>query len=234
MDGIVAEWRRRLSRNTVHSYTCQLRALLRTLAEHGAPKIIPPKVPSGKPREVLAQQKEIDAMLAVSAPWLRLFILLCWQTALRFSEALAVTPRSYDRETQTAAIRTKGGKVRVIQMTREIAEHLAPTLDHGDPDKPCIALLKGSRCSPGAVRSAWYKLTKSLELTHINPHDLRRTTATALYHASGHDIRAVQQYLGHDEMSSTLGYLAPLTAEKLGDLASLLNFHKRTPKGPVQ
>lgn len=204
---------------------CQLRSLLRALQEHGAPQIEIPKVPGPKAREVIAGQTEIDRLLAIAAPWMRLFILLCWQTALRFSEALAVTPRSYDKETQTAAIPTKGGKLRVIPLTEGIVELVRPTL-HGDPDQSCIALLKGGRCSPGAVRSAWYKLTRSLELTHLNPHDLRRTTATELYRAS-HDLRAVQQYLGHDEMTSTLRYLAPLKEEKLRELHQLLNFHAK-------
>lgn len=196
---------------------------MRAMREHGAPKIDIPRVPASRPRETVAEQKDIDAMLAASPPWMRLFILLCWQTALRFSEALAVTPRSYDKETNCANVRCKGGKVRVIAMTEGIADLLKATL-HGDPDQSCIALLKGSRCSPGAIRSAWYKLTKGLQLTHINPHDLRRTTATALYRNTK-DLRAVQQYLGHDQMTSTLRYLAPMKDEQLRQLQSLLRFH---------
>lgn len=221
---IQAEWRKRLSRNTIHTYTCQLRSLLRAMQDAGAPKLDVPKVPGTRAREVVATQAEIDAMLAVAPPWMRLFILLCWQTALRFSEALGVTPRSYNEETQTATIRCKGGKLRTIPLTEGIVELIRPTLHSLDRDASCIALLKGNRCSPGAVRSAWYKLTRTLNLTHLNPHDLRRTTATNLYRET-HDIRAVQQYLGHDEMTSTLRYLAPLEGEKLRQLHRLLNFH---------
>ncbi len=221
---IQADWRKRLSRNTAHTYTCQLRSLLRELHAAGAPRIDVPKVPGTRAREIIATQQEIDAMLAVAPPWLRLFILLCWQTALRFSEALGVTPRSYNEETQTATIRCKGGKLRTIPLTEGIVELIRPTLHSLDRDASCIALLKGSRCSPGAVRSAWYKLTRSLGLTHLNPHDLRRTTATNLYRETK-DLRAVQQYLGHDEMTSTLRYLAPLEEQKLRQLHRLLNFH---------
>jgi integrase len=221
---IQAEWRKRLSRNTLHTYTCQLRSLLRAMHEHGAPKIEIPRVAGTRAREVIATQQEIDAMLAIAPPYLRLFILLCWQTALRFSETFTLTPRSFNKETGTAAIRAKGGKLRTIPLTEGIVELIRPTL-HGDPDQSCIAILRGSRCSPGAIRSQWYKLTKKLGLTHLNPHDLRRTTATALYRGSGHDLRAVQQYLGHDRMTSTLRYLAPLEGEEIRRLQALLSFH---------
>ena len=40
----------------------------------------------------------------------------------------------------------------------------------------------------------------------LRPHDLRRTTAKAMYDLT-HDLRAVQALLGHSQMSSTLWYL---------------------------
>jgi integrase len=230
--GICAEWRKRLAPNTIYTYSCQLRSLLRTLRECGSPPIQIPKTRGPRPRETVATPQDIERLLAACAPmpWMRLFILLCWQTALRFSEALAVTPRSYDRQSNTAAIRTKGGKIRVIPMTEDIADLLRATLE-GDPDRSCIHILKGSACSPQAIRSQWYRITSALQLTHINPHDLRRTTATNLY-AVTNDIRAVQQYLGHDRMSSTLSYLAPLGDQKLREMHEKLRFFVKKD-GPV-
>jgi integrase len=182
-----------------------------------------PRAPGPKARENTALPDQLAALRAAAPPWLRLFILLCWQTALRFSEAIAVTPRSFNPERNTATIRTKGDKVRTIPLTEEILELIRPTLE-GDPDKSCVALLKGTRCSPGAIRSAWCQLCKRLKIENVNPHDLRRTTATRLYWKTK-DIRLVQQYLGHDSMTSTLRYLAPLKEEELREYHKLLAFH---------
>lgn len=223
MNGLFAQWKARYSRNTLHARWGMVRRLLRHLEAYGAPRIDAPKAPGPKARPNIATDDQLQRLRHDAPPWLRLFILLCWQTALRFSEAWRVTPRSYDPKTQTVAILTKGGKPRVIPLTPDIQQLIAPTLE-GDPDQPCIALLKGTRCSPGAIRSAWCALNRKLGIEGVNPHDLRRTTATALYRTTK-DIRAVQQYLGHDAMTSTLRYLAPLKEEELREYHALLNFH---------
>ena len=64
----------------------------------------------------------------------------------------------------------------------------------------------------------------------INPHDLRRTTATRLYSLTK-DLRATQQLLGHDNMRSTLTYIAPLATENLKPLLDAL---RQPTRGPVQ
>jgi len=193
------------------------------MEKHGAPHIQLPKVKVPQPRPTTATPQQIQTLLSKAPPWLRLFILLCWQTALRSSEAHAVTPRTYDQKTATVSIPTKGGKHRVIPVTEQIQILLAPTLE-GDPDQSCIALLKGRSCSLQTVRNAWTKLTHDAGIKDLRPHDLRRTTATALYRATK-DLRAVQQYLGHEHMSSTTHYLAPLNQAELREYQRLLRFH---------
>jgi integrase len=221
---VFAPWKKKYAHNTLYNFAGVLRRLLVHLREHGAPKLEVPHVAGPRARPNIGTPEQIHQLVTTAAPWLRLFILLCWQTALRFSEAYRVSPRSYDKATRTISILTKGGKNRVLPVTSDIETLLGPTLE-GDPDKSCIALLKGGRCSPGAVRSAWCKLTKRCGIAELNPHDLRRTTATNLYRGSK-DIRAVQQYLGHDDMTSTLRYLAPLKEEQLRDYYKLLKFGK--------
>jgi integrase len=223
LNGLFLDWKKRYARNTMHVRWLMLKRMLRSLEAHGVPPLEFAKVPGPRAREATATPAQLAALRHSAPPWLRLFILLCWQTALRFSEALAVTPRSYNADTSTVTIRTKGDKTRTIPLTEEIRDLLKPTLD-GDRDTSCIALLKGTRCSPGAIRSAWCQLTKRLGIEGVNPHDLRRTTATALYRTT-HDLRAVQQYLGHDAMTSTLRYLAPLKEEELREYHKLLSFH---------
>ncbi len=202
-----------------------MRRLLKYLETYGAPPLDLPKAPGPRARPNTATPAQLDQLIHAAPPWLRLFILLCWQTALRFSEAYRVTPRSYDPKTHTVAIITKGDKPRVLPLTPEIETLLGPTLE-GDPDASCIALLKGSRCSPGAIRSAWCQLCKDLHIEGVNPHDLRRTVLNELYRKTK-DLRAVQQYAGHDCMTSTLRYLAPLRDTELREYFQLLNFHSK-------
>jgi len=169
--------------------------------------------------------------LRYAPTWQRLFIVLAWQLALRFSETLAVTPRSHNPQAQTLTIRTKGGKVRTIPTTPEVETLLAAAGDTtGREDEPYIWLLKGRRLSVRGLRTAWWYLCDRAGVKNLHPHDLRRTTASNLY-AACRDLRAVQQFLGHDSIASTTAYLAPLSEENLRDMHKLLNFHA---KGPVQ
>lgn len=103
----------------------------------------------------------------------------------------------------------------LLQLAKETA---------GDPSDSCISILNGKRLSSGAIRQQWVRQCRLAGIADLRPHDLRRTTATNLYIAT-HDLRAVQQYLGHDNMASTVSYLAPLSKEELAGMHRLLNFH---------
>ena len=43
---------------------------------------------------------------------------------------------------------------------------------------------------------------------HVNPHSLRHAFATACYTGNGHDLRAVQELLGHESVVTTQRYVA--------------------------
>jgi integrase len=222
---MLANWKKTLAPWTVYMRARALHSLLIHLRQYGAPKIQLQRLRQPQPRGVTATQEQIDTLLAAARPAMRLFILLCWQLALRYSEALAVTPRTIDATAGTITIPTKGGKSRRIQITPAIAVLLAAAITTGsDPDEPCVFLLHGKSLSKDAFRKWWNKLVKQAGITGLNPHDLRRTTATALY-AESHDLRAVQQYLGHNHMLSTVKYLAPLKDEQLQLYQKLLGFH---------
>jgi integrase len=219
-----AAWKERYAHNTLYHSTAILRRILRHLERNGGPHIELPHVKMPRAREIVATQEQLDALLGAAKPHMRLFILLCWQMALRFAEALRVTPRSFDTATNTVRIIVKGGKERTLPVTPDVLAHILPTLRHGDPDESCVSLINGRKTGMLGVRAAWNRLCKKLGISNLNPHDLRRTTATRLYHASNHDLRAVQQYLGHDSMASTVRYIAPSQDEQLREYHRLLNF----------
>jgi integrase len=226
VDALWNRWRAHYAPSTSYIRSCIFRRLLKALQQFGAPPLNIPRQRKPQPRSVIATPEKVQALLRQAKPPMRLFILLCWQMALRFSEALAVTPNSFNPEDHTVTIRTKGGKVRTIEATRDVYDMLIVAKEAaGDPGQSCIAILNGGKeISPGGIRSMWWKHTKAAGVTELHPHDLRRTTATNIYRAT-HDLRAVQQYLGHDNMASTVHYIAPLAREELAGLHRLLNFH---------
>jgi integrase len=58
-----------------------------------------------------------------------------------------------------------------------------------------------------ALSAATRRLRRRLGIDHFHQHDLRRTTAVAMYKET-YDIRDVQQLLGHGNLQSTVWYLA--------------------------
>ena len=56
----------------------------------------------------------------------------------------------------------------------------------------------------------------------ISPHRFRHSTATSLANESGSNLKALQQYLGHTSMQTTLEYVHP-------DLAQMRDLVERLP-----
>ena len=73
--------------------------------------------------------------------------------------------------------------------------------------------VRPNRLSVRAVQTILdtYPVVIEGRLTHLNPHDLRRTYARRLYEA-GVDLLAISQNLGHTDSQTTLGYIGRLDA----------------------
>jgi integrase len=223
---IVAGWRRTLRPSTTYTYRAKLGEMLRTLTAFGAPPLTPPKIPAPANRSTVATPAELGTLLTTAKPFLRLFVLLYLQCGLRFSEAFAVTPRTWNREEHTVTIPVKGG-VRTAQLSAD-AEILMASAMNQDPDRPYIDALHGTPIKPSGIRYAWNRLLKATNTNpNITAHDLRRTAATILYNTTK-DLRIAQQLLGHKQLTSTLRYLAPLAPEEARRYAELLSFTRFT------
>ena len=151
-------------------------------------------------------------------------MLLYFQCGLRASEALAITPRNWNRETHTVTIRVKGGRLRTAELTPDTEALLNACGENSDPDQSAVATLHGGPITKNGVNAAW---KRHREKCGINPkltaHDLRRTAATILYTAT-HDLRVAQQLLGHKNLSSTLHYIAPMAPNEARKYSELLRF----------
>lgn len=197
-----------------------LRRILRFLWEHhGSPKLdhCVPRSATIRPRCVTAERTEIDSLLDHAKPSLRLFLLLCSDLGIRSGTAVTISPQHYQPSTGQLRFRTKYDEKVGVPVTSEIAE--AFELCDLNSSLPFITQLRrqeqgtrGHRATNTVADVHWLRrelklLRLSLGITkRITPHDLRRTSAVALYQYTG-DIRQVQRLLGHRHLQSTLWYL---------------------------
>ena len=109
----------------------------------------------------------------------------------------------------------KGSRERIVPLNETALADLRKYINNGrlglrkraDGDTPAVFLNKnGGRISAGAVRRMLKRyLRDNAEVNRVTPHSLRHTFATHLLEG-GASIRAVQELLGHVDLSSTQIY----------------------------
>jgi integrase len=220
---LVGTWKARYSKGTAYGYRNKLRSLLAAMVPFGLPPMKPPKLAPPPARAITATHNELVRLLSDPAPWLRLFILLYLQCGLRRAETLRVTPRTWNREQHTATILVKGGDTRTLSLTPDV-ELLMHAAGDPPPDTSYICALYGKEIGFETIRSAWKRHRDKHGISEkVTAHDLRRTAATIVMHAT-HDLRAAQQLLGHKNLSSTVHYIAPLEPAEARKYQELLHF----------
>ena len=162
--------------------------------------IIKGKQPASKKVKYLNQfelhslLKDLKLGMEISWDW---FILLVAKTGMRFSEALALTPKDFDFVHQTLSINktwdykdnlgeflpTKNkSSVRKIQIDWQIVVQFAELLKTFDPDKP-IFVKEGQHVYNSTVNDILSRHCKKLNIPVISIHGLRHTHASLLLFA---------------------------------------------------
>ena len=182
----------------------------------GAPKLdeLITRYPPIRPRNVTAERNEIEALLDNAKPNLRLWLLLCSDLGIRSGTSNKISGKDYDREHGMLRFITKGNVHQTLPVTNEIKTILEP-LDHHS-SVPYVWQLRhkehpkketATKYSVEQLRTEMKKLRLSLGITkRFTPHDLRRTTAVALYKETK-NIMAVKALLGHKDLKTTFWYL---------------------------
>lgn len=122
-----------------------------------------------------------------------------------------------DLEAREAIVRGKGGKSRSVPLGRKAIEALQqwlqmrpqlerrPVID-ADSDAALFLGVRGGRISPRVVQKQLAGLARRAGLpVHVHPHSLRHSFASHLLQ-SAQDLRAVQELLGHANISTTQIY----------------------------
>jgi integrase/recombinase XerD len=145
----------------------------------------------------------------------RAMLELAYGAGLRVSEWIGVGVRDVLADDGVVRIFGKGGKERLVPLGRRAAgavaiylRELRPRLDRGT-GKARGALFLNARGEPLSRMGAWKILRKYVERAgitkRVSPHTLRHSFATHLLEG-GADLRAVQEMLGHADISTTQIY----------------------------
>ena len=141
----------------------------------------------------------------------RLLILLLFQTGLRISEALALTPASIQSFEGRPAIEIvgKGKKLRMVALPQNLRDRLE-SYAYRAKIEPRERFFDINRSR------AWQVLNEAKEAAGIEkrvfPHLLRHSDAIIRLRKTGNP-KALQYHLGHNTPAMTLRYLSTLTQE---------------------
>ncbi len=142
------------------------------------------------------------------------FILLVAKTGMRFSEALAITPKDFDFARQTLSIsktwdyKGEGGflptknhsSVRKIQIDWQIVVKFSELVKGMPEDEPIF--VGDSKIYNSTVNDVLTRHCKACGISEISIHGLRHTHASLLLFA-GVSIASVARRLGHASMTTT-------------------------------
>jgi site-specific recombinase XerD len=145
---------------------------------------------------------------------------LLYGAALRVSEAVGLDWPALDLDERLVRVQGKGDKQRIVPFGPPAADALRRWMAVAPATSGAVFLNRdGRRLS---ARSAWrivHDAGRAQGIASLHPHALRHSAATHLL-GSGADLRAIQEQLGHQNLSTTQRYAHV-------DAAHLLEVYRR-------
>lgn len=155
-----------------------------------------------RPLPSVLSREEIKPVIDALPPFWKAFFLCLYHAGMRFNEARTLKWTAIDYKAGVVNIKGKGDKERSIPLSPALAEALRaipngkeyvfvnPRTDklYTDVRKPLAAAMK-----------------KAQNTGKISPHKFRHSFATTLLEG-GHDLRTIQELLGHAELTTTQIY----------------------------
>ncbi len=135
---------------------------------------------------------------------------LFYSSGLRLAELAALNIKDIQHGERQVKVMGKGSKERIVPVGRiaiaAIDDWLAVSAAFPREDEALFVTTKGKRLSHRSIQSRLNKWGQEQGLSmHIHPHKLRHSFATHMLESSG-DLRAVQELLGHANLSTTQVY----------------------------
>jgi len=174
-----------------------------------APKS-PQKLPKLLDVDQAAKLLEIDAKdtLAIRD---RAILELMYSSGLRLSELVMLDLVSLDLADAVVTVVGKGNKTRAIPIGKQARKAIKQWLNirdkmANDEEFAVFVSQRGNRISRRSIQQRLKQWAMKQGITsHVNPHMLRHSFASHLLESSG-DLRAVQELLGHADISTTQVY----------------------------
>jgi integrase/recombinase XerC len=176
--------------------------------------IIAPKSPRKLPKVLDADQTvqlvEIneDDVLAIRD---RAMLELIYSSGLRLAELISLNLNDIDFNDRILTVTGKGNKTRIVPVGKHAIKAIKRWLKNrttmtNESEQALFISNRGKRISSRSVqdRLKQWAIKQGLPI-HVHPHMLRHSFASHLLESSG-DLRAVQELLGHADISTTQVY----------------------------
>lgn len=160
--------------------------------------------------EQAARLMEIPAEDALAARD-RAMVELFYSSGLRLAELVGANLENMDFATGEIRVTGKGGKTRIVPLGRQAIAAIQSWLAYraqlaASTERAAFVGRNGGRLSPRAVQLRLKEWGIRLGINaNVHPHVLRHSFATHVLQSSG-DLRAVQEMLGHANISTTQVY----------------------------
>lgn len=214
--------RQGVSGATIRRYLSTARTFYRFLLREGAADNNPfDGVPAPKTGKTLPQAlsaEEAASLMEIEDPQGgvlvhrdRALVELIYSSGLRLAEVVGLNLTDLDLGEALVRVTGKGSKSRVVPVGHEARNALERWLQdrrswaHAG-ETALFVSRRGGRLGPRAIQQRLnYWAARRLPGTPVHPHMLRHSFATHLLESSG-DLRAVQELLGHADISTTQVY----------------------------
>jgi len=143
---------------------------------------------------------------------------LLYSTGMRVGELVSLKRPDVDVWSSTVKVTGKGSRQRFCYVTDSAVEAIEKYLEKRPPKPEALFLNKnGTRLSAVSVRAILNKhMNKAAISKHVSPHSIRHSFATIML-SRGCDLRSIQEFLGHKDISTTQIY-THISAKRLKDV----------------
>jgi tyrosine recombinase XerC len=170
-------------------------------------------VPSFLSETEVAALLDLPPTTSVSGLRDRAFLELLYASGIRVSELTGLNLEDLSLSERLVRVRGKGKKERLVPFGRMAEESLRAYLKKRPELRPSPGAEKavfvsrlGTRLTPRSVERAVDKYIRRTAVRRkISPHSLRHSFASHLL-SRGADLRAIQEFLGHESLATTQKY----------------------------